>query len=540
MIKINQHLCPCCSQPLLRHISCQRVYWFCSQCHQEMPDLENLAETQFVPHWAAQQIRVSKPLKKRLPQSEKLYFCMEESKDLQHLAFSDSLTKIANRLRFQAYLEQQWLMMAQEQAPLSLILGDFDFFKAYNDYYGHQDGDKCLQKVAQAIVSVVKGSADLVPRYGGEEFVVILPNTKAEGAYRVAQEIIAKIKGLKVPHLYSQISPYLTLSLGVASIIPSDEYSADLLISAADQALDQAKSQGRDRLILHENLLQQINISQPEPTFFLPSNNEEKKDTSKSEQLISYVAYYLSRGKNIISPRKGFISFEGLVYEYWGYQKKFEDFWQQLQQRSDFYDLHIDGDLYSFGQFLDGSCTVGECARCNLPTPRSVGRAPDVSNCTLCIEPWLAQRRFYDPEFPNLEEFHPARLVVIGTPPTDFQKLQELFFHNGVEVTFVAKLEDISYQVLPPTVDLVILAEVAEAEGKAWAQELSRYQQFVGVPIVALSPEAGHGLPWMERSLGITDYVLTPHSGDRLAYYLRQVLQPQSNASTTGLHWFPR
>ncbi len=540
MIKINQHLCPCCSQPLLRHISCQRVYWFCSQCHQEMPDLENLAETQFVPHWATQQIRVSKPLKKRLPQSEKLYFCMEESKDLQHLAFSDSLTKIANRLRFQAYLEQQWLMMAQEQAPLSLILGDFDFFKAYNDYYGHQDGDKCLQKVAQAIVSVVKGSADLVPRYGGEEFVVILPNTKAEGAYRVAQEIIAKIKGLKVPHLYSQISPYLTLSLGVASIIPSDEYSADLLISAADQALEQAKSQGRDRLILHENLLQQINISQPEPTFFLPSNNEEKNDTSKSEQLISYVAYYLSRGKNIISPRKGFISFEGLVYEYWGYQKKFEDFWQQLQQRSDFYDLHIDGDLYSFGQFLDGSCTVGECARCNLPTPRSVGRAPDVSNCTLCIEPWLAQRRFYDPEFPNLEEFHPARLVVIGTPPTDFQKLQELFFHNGVEVTFVAKLEDISYQVLPPTVDLVILAEVAEAEGKAWAQELSRYQQFVGVPIVALSPEAGHGLPWMERSLGITDYVLTPHSGDRLAYYLRQVLQPQSNASTTGLHWFPR
>lgn len=540
MIKINQHLCPCCSQPLLRHISCQRVYWFCSQCHQEMPDLENLAETKFVPHWATKQIRLSKPLKKRLPQSEKLYFCMEESKDLQHLAFSDSLTKIANRLRFQAYLEQQWLMMAQEQAPLSLILGDFDFFKAYNDYYGHQDGDKCLQKVAQAIVSVVKGSADLVPRYGGEEFVVILPNTKAEGAYRVAQEIIAKIKGLKIPHLYSQISPYLTLSLGVASIIPSDQYSADLLISAADQALDQAKSQGRDRLILHENLLQQINISQPEPTFFLPSNNEEKKDTSKSEQLISYVAYYLSRGKNIISPRKGFISFEGLVYEYWGYQKKFEDFWQQLQQRSDFYDLHIDGDLYSFGQFLDGSCTVGECARCNLPTPRSVGRAPDVSNCTLCIEPWLAQRRFYDPEFPNLEEFHPARLVVIGTPPTDFQKLQELFFHNGVEVTFVAKLEDISYQALPPTVDLVILAEVAEAEGKAWAQELSRYQQFVGIPIVALSPEAGHGLPWMERSLGITDYVLTPHSGDRLAYYLRQVLQPQSNASTTGLHWFPR
>lgn len=224
MIKITQHLCPCCSQPLLRHISCQRVYWFCSQCHQEMPDLKNLLKAQVPQHWASNQRTFRKPLENALKKSDKLYFRMKDKKELQHLAFSDSLTKVANRLRFQAYLDQQWGRMAQEQAPLSLILGNFDFFKSYNDIYGRQEGDKCLQQVAQVIVSTINGSADLVPRYGGEEFVVILPQTKAQGAYRIAQEIITKTKSLRIPHLNSPISLYVTLSLGVASIIPNDDY----------------------------------------------------------------------------------------------------------------------------------------------------------------------------------------------------------------------------------------------------------------------------------------------------------------------------
>jgi hypothetical protein len=87
---------------------------------------------------------------------------------------------------------------------------------------------------------------------------------------------------------------------------------------------------------------------------------------------------------------------------------------------------------------------------------------------------------------------------------------------------------------------VLILAEVSEAEGKAWAWELNCYPQLVNVPIVALSTEAGHGLPWMERTLGLEDYVLTPYSGDRLAHYLRQILQPQLNANNTAVHWFPR
>ncbi|MGB5963468.1 MAG: diguanylate cyclase [Coleofasciculaceae cyanobacterium] len=262
MIKTNQHLCPCCSQPLLRHAASHRVYWFCRQCHQEMPDIENLVKPQLVSqHWASKSLE-RQQLKTKLPASEKLYFGWEDHKNLQRLAFSDNLTKIANRLRYQAYLDQQWQRMAHEQASLSLILGDLDFFTAYNAQYGHQKGDRCLLQVAQAIASVVT-SADLVPAYGGEEFALILPRTTAEGAHRVAQDILAKIHNLKIPHLNSEISPYITLSLGVASIIPADQYSADLLINSADQALHQAKVRGGDRLIVHENLLKQITIIEP-------------------------------------------------------------------------------------------------------------------------------------------------------------------------------------------------------------------------------------------------------------------------------------
>lgn len=262
MIKTTQHSCPCCSHPLLRHASYQRSYWFCQQCHQEMPDIENLVKPRLVPqHWASKALE-RQQFKTGLQNSEKLYFSLEDNKNVQRLVFGDSLTKIANRLRFQVYLDQQWQRLAQ-QASLSLILGNIDFFQAYNDQYGHQEGDRCLLEVAQAMKSVVQVSADLVPAYGGEEFVIILPRTKAEGAHRVAQEILAKVHSLKIPHLNSPISPYLTLSLGVASIIPSDQYSADLLINAAEQALYQAKARGRDCLIIHENLLQQIATIEP-------------------------------------------------------------------------------------------------------------------------------------------------------------------------------------------------------------------------------------------------------------------------------------
>lgn len=129
---------------------------------------------------------------------------------------------------------------------MSPIISDIDFFKAYNGTYGHQAGDHCLQQVARAISLAAKRPA-VVARYGGEEFVVVLPNTEVEGALRVAHEIRANLRALEIIHPNSQISQYVTLSFGVASVIPSQETFYEMLVSTADRALYQAKT-ARDTL----------------------------------------------------------------------------------------------------------------------------------------------------------------------------------------------------------------------------------------------------------------------------------------------------
>ena len=170
---------------------------------------------------------------------------------LQLIANLDGLTQIPNRRQLDEYLNQEWRRLSREKLPLSLIMCDIDYFKNYNDYYGHLAGDNCLKEVAQAIDRAVKRPADLVARYGGEEFAVIMPNTNAEGAIRVAELIQLEIKQLKIPHAQSQVSAYITLTLGISSQVPTQESQPKFLIDAADQALYAAKKQGRDRHYLH-------------------------------------------------------------------------------------------------------------------------------------------------------------------------------------------------------------------------------------------------------------------------------------------------
>lgn len=171
------------------------------------------------------------------------------NEELRRLATLDGLTGLANRRCFDEYLSSEWKRLAREQKPLSLILCDVDYFKYYNDCYGHQGGDDCLRQVAQVINRAVKRPADLVARYGGEEFAVILPNTSAEGAVNVAQFIQEEIHRLELPHAQSEVSQYITLSLGVCSTIPSVNSSPEALVSRTDEALYTAKRQGRDRIV---------------------------------------------------------------------------------------------------------------------------------------------------------------------------------------------------------------------------------------------------------------------------------------------------
>ena len=174
----------------------------------------------------------------------------QANQDLKLLANLDSLTKLSNRRGFDDYLQKEWDRMKRIKAPLSLIMCDVDFFKNYNDRYLHPNGDKCLVKVAMSMRSTVRRSGDLVARYGGEEFAIVLPNTDALGAVSVGENVRSAIKGLQITHEASAVCPYVTISVGVSTIIPNSENDFPALINAADRALYQAKSQGRDRVTM--------------------------------------------------------------------------------------------------------------------------------------------------------------------------------------------------------------------------------------------------------------------------------------------------
>ncbi len=168
---------------------------------------------------------------------------------LKMLSVIDGLTQIPNRRRFDEYLESEWLRHSREKQPMSVILCDIDFFKLYNDNYGHQAGDDCLQKVAAAIDECAGRSSDLAARYGGEEFAIILPNTDAEGALEVSEQVRQKIESLRLAHEKSKINDVVTLSLGVATMVPSGDAAADVVVALADEGLYEAKESGRNRSV---------------------------------------------------------------------------------------------------------------------------------------------------------------------------------------------------------------------------------------------------------------------------------------------------
>lgn len=167
---------------------------------------------------------------------------------LERLSFNDGLTGIANRRHFDGVLDQEWKRAVRNANSIALILCDIDHFKTYNDTYGHQQGDECLIEVAQTLKSIITRATDLVARYGGEEFVAVLPETTLEGAFVVAENMRVAIEELEIPHAASPVSQHVTLSLGVASTIPSRIGSASQLVEAADRALYSAKNQGRNQV----------------------------------------------------------------------------------------------------------------------------------------------------------------------------------------------------------------------------------------------------------------------------------------------------
>ena len=168
-------------------------------------------------------------------------------KQLAKMSMRDALTSIGNRRAFNMYLQEKWSMLAEIEEPISLILIDIDYFKLYNDYYGHLEGDATLMKVAQQIEKSIDKDIALAVRYGGEEFAVVLPQYHLEAAVEVAQRIRLYVEQAAIEHKHSPVKPIVSISCGVATMIPSKNLDETKLVEYADQALYEAKEKGRDR-----------------------------------------------------------------------------------------------------------------------------------------------------------------------------------------------------------------------------------------------------------------------------------------------------
>lgn len=167
---------------------------------------------------------------------------------LVHQARYDSLTGIPNRRAFNVQLQTEWDRGIRSRAPMGLLLIDIDYFKAYNDNYGHTQGDDCLAAVARVLARCIQRPGDFLARYGGEEFVVLLPETEHRGVVHVAERCCNEISSGRMPHDFSRTASHLTISVGYVTSFPEQGRNIQQLIEKADKCLYEAKRQGRNQV----------------------------------------------------------------------------------------------------------------------------------------------------------------------------------------------------------------------------------------------------------------------------------------------------
>jgi diguanylate cyclase (GGDEF)-like protein len=196
-------------------------------------------------------LRVNETLQAEIRVRERTEQKLQQANEkLEKLASLDGLTQIANRRSMEQHLALMWRQTHREQKPISLVMCDVDYFKRFNDTYGHQAGDDCLYQVAQSLAKFARRPTDMAARYGGEEFVLILPYTDIAGAMTVAKQFNAAVRALQISHSASDVCAYVSVSVGVSSMVPNSEKTGQLdLIANADSALYSAKKQGRNQVV---------------------------------------------------------------------------------------------------------------------------------------------------------------------------------------------------------------------------------------------------------------------------------------------------
>lgn len=211
---------------------------FCVDCVVEDITQRKIVDEQLWQAHAELEAKVQERTKDLVDLNEKLY----------RLSLADGLTGIANRRYFDEFLAREWVRAQREQTPVSLIILDVDYFKLYNDHYGHVAGDECLKRIAAVLKTIARRGSDLAARYGGEEFALILPNTDRAGGISVGENVLAVVRDLQIEHALSKIDEWVTVSVGITTMIPGTNEIADDLVLAADQALYQAKQAGRNQV----------------------------------------------------------------------------------------------------------------------------------------------------------------------------------------------------------------------------------------------------------------------------------------------------
>jgi len=175
---------------------------------------------------------------------------LSKNEHLAVLSTTDELTKLNNKRAFMEYIDIVWKQNHRLKLPISILMVDVDYFKRYNDALGHLEGDKALVSIAQCIKNQTKRETDFVARFGGEEFVCVLPFIERNETVNFAKALVAKVENMKIPHPASEHSEYLTVSIGVATVVPDDNYSYTRLLNEADKALYMAKELGRNTLVV--------------------------------------------------------------------------------------------------------------------------------------------------------------------------------------------------------------------------------------------------------------------------------------------------
>jgi diguanylate cyclase (GGDEF)-like protein len=191
--------------------------------------------------------------------------------DLRRLSYLDGLTGVANRRRFEEAVDLEWRRACRAGTSLSLIMIDTDFFKPFNDAYGHQRGDDCLVLIANALRYALNRPGDMVARYGGDEFMILIPGTDVEGAAEMAEAMRVRVEAMEITHESSPDGKIVTISLGVATSYPTLGFSSGELVAAADAALYRAKDEGRNRFVISREPMRKDHTPPASPMWKLRS-----------------------------------------------------------------------------------------------------------------------------------------------------------------------------------------------------------------------------------------------------------------------------